>query len=105
MLKITITETPTERRWVVEGRLVGSWVRELRTTWSRTHRSQDGRACIVDLDGVTSIDSRGQAALMAMIGQGARLTAKGVYNGYLVKELMNKARRHLLHGGRTTEQT
>lgn len=42
---------------------------------------------------------------MAMIGQGARLTAKSVYNGYVVKELMNKARRHLLHGGRTAEQT
>jgi hypothetical protein len=85
VLKITITETPTERRWVVEGRLVGPWARELRTMWNKTHPSQGGRTCIIDLSGVTSIDSRGHAALIALIGEGA-------YNEYLVKELMNEKR-------------
>ncbi len=33
MLKITITETLAERRWIVQGRLVAPWVGELRTTW------------------------------------------------------------------------
>ncbi len=30
MLKITIMETATDRRWIVQGRLVGPWVNELR---------------------------------------------------------------------------
>jgi ABC-type transporter Mla MlaB component len=92
VLKITITETATERRWVVEGRLVGLWVTELRTIWQRTRRREDGRASIIDLNGVTVIDSGGQAALVTMIRQGAQLTARTLYGGYLVEQLVNKAR-------------
>jgi hypothetical protein len=55
MLKITITETTAKRRWIVQGRLVGPWVSELRTTWKKAHRSQDQRAFIVDLNDVTFI--------------------------------------------------
>jgi hypothetical protein len=50
MLKITIMETTSERRWIVQGRLVGPWVSELRTTWKRPHRTPDKRACIIDLN-------------------------------------------------------
>ena len=33
MLKITITNTATEQRWILEGRLVAPWVDELKTSW------------------------------------------------------------------------
>ena len=35
MLKITITETPTEQRWVLEGRLAQPWVDVLRRSGGR----------------------------------------------------------------------
>ncbi len=87
MLKITITETPTERRWVVQGRLVGPWVSELRTTWKRAHRSHDKRACIIDLNDVTFIDKSGERLLRAISKKGAQLIAGGMYVKHVVEQL------------------
>jgi hypothetical protein len=86
MLKITITETTAERRWIVQGRLVGPWVSELGTIWKEAHRSQDKRACIVDLNDVTFIDKSGERLLRAMSKKGALLTAKGLYVKHMLEQ-------------------
>ncbi len=91
MLKITITETPTERRFVVQGHLVGPWVRELRTAWKRTHQNHDGRTCIIDLDDVTFVDRSGQRLLRAMWKDGAQLVARGVYTKGVLAEVESRA--------------
>ena len=88
MLKITVTETPGERRWVVQGRLIGPWVAELRATWRRWG-GRDKRTCIIDLNDVTFIDKAGERLLRAMSKKGARLTANGVYIKHLVEHLKN----------------
>jgi anti-anti-sigma regulatory factor len=87
MLKITITETTTERRWTVQGRLVGPWVSELRTTWKEAHRSQDSRACIIDLNDVTFIDKSGERLLRAISKKGAQLIAGGMYVKHMLEQL------------------
>jgi anti-anti-sigma regulatory factor len=89
VLKITMTETPAERRWVVQGRLVGPWVSELRTTWKRTHASQDNRPCIIDLNDVTFIDKSGERLLRALAKKGAQLIATGVYIQHVLEEVKN----------------
>jgi len=87
VLKITITETATDRRWIVQGRLVGPWVSELRTTWKRAHRSDDKRACIIDLNDVTFIDKSGERLLRAMCKKGAQLIARGVYVKHVLEQV------------------
>lgn len=87
MLKITIVETETDRRWIVQGRLVGPWVSELRTTWKRAHRSQDKRACVIDLNDVTFIDKTGERLLRAIAKKGAQLIASGVYVRHQLEQL------------------
>ena len=96
MLKITISETPTERRWVVAGRLVGPWVSELRNTWARTRRSHDKRTCIVDLSDVTFIDKDGERLLWAMSKRGAQFVADGIYIKHVLEQLkrMSKSERN-----------
>jgi len=89
VLKITMTETPAERRWVVQGRLVGPWVSELRTTWKRTHRSRDKRICVIDLNDVTFIDQGGERLLRAMSKKGAQLIAEGVYIKHVIEQVKN----------------
>jgi len=96
VLKITITETPTERRWVVQGRLAGPWVRELRTTWTRMHRSQDERACVIDLNNVTFLDKRGERLLRAMSKKGAQLIANGIYTKYVLEKLKTPGKHRLI---------
>jgi len=87
MLKITITETPTEKRWILQGRLVGPWVDELRTAWKKMHRSQDVRACIVDLNNVTFIDKFGERLLRAISRKGAQLIASGMYTKHVLEKV------------------
>jgi len=87
VLKITIMETATERRWIVQGSLVGPWVSELRTTWKRALRSHDKRACIIDLNDVTFIDKSGERLLRAISKKGAQLIAGGMYVKHVVEQL------------------
>ena len=95
MLKITISETPTERKWVVAGRLVGPWVSELRNTWARTRRSRDKRTYIIDLSDVTFIDKDGERLLRAMSKRGAQFVAHGIYIKHVLEQLkrMSKGQR------------
>ena len=86
-MRITIVETATDRRWIVQGRLVGPWVNELRTTWKKAHRNQDKRACIVDLNDVTFIDKSGERLLRAICNKGAQLIAKGLYLKHVLEQL------------------
>jgi anti-anti-sigma regulatory factor len=87
VLKITITETQTESRWILQGRLVGPWVRELRLCWKKKHRAQSSQRCVVDLNDVTFIDKAGERLLRAMAKKGAELIASGMYTNHLLEKV------------------
>jgi hypothetical protein len=92
MLRITFLQTPVERRLVLEGKLIGTSVRELESAWESVRSGCQECRCVVELTDLTVIDRCGKAALMAMIGSGARLVASGAYNEYLAEQLTNRAR-------------
>jgi hypothetical protein len=96
VLKITIMETATESRWIVEGRLVGPWVNELRTTWKRPQTWQDQRACIIDLHDVTFIDKSGERLLRAMAKKGAHFLASGMYTKHVLEKVKTAGKRGLV---------
>jgi len=79
VLKITRTETPVEEKWILQGRLVGLWVSELRRSWKETHRTDENLKCVVDLNEVTFIDKQGERLLRTMSKDGAQFIATGVY--------------------------
>jgi hypothetical protein len=87
VLKITITETRTENRWILQGRLVGPWVRELRSCWKQKHRLQSGQRCLIDLNDVTFIDKSGERLLRAMSKKGAELVANGMYTKHVLEKV------------------
>jgi anti-anti-sigma regulatory factor len=86
VLKITRTETSAEEKWTLQGRLVGLWVSELRRTWKETHRADDNRKCIVDLNEVTFIDRKGERLLQTMSKQGAQFIATGIYIKHVLQQ-------------------
>jgi len=86
VLKITTTETPAEERWILQGRLVGLWVSELRRSWKQTHRTGNDRKCIVDLNEVTFIDRKGERLLRTMSKEGAQFIASGIYIKHLLQQ-------------------
>jgi predicted nucleic acid-binding Zn ribbon protein len=95
MLKITMTKTPTEERWILHGRLVGPWVRELQAVWRNTHRGDEQQRCVFDLNDVTFVDKGGEKLLRALAKEGVQFEASGIYVRDVVKQLkgQRKARR------------
>jgi anti-anti-sigma regulatory factor len=91
MLKITITNTGTEERWNLQGRLVAPWVNQLKETWKKAHRTAEGRRRIVNLDEVTFIDKSGERMLRSMSNQGAQFVASDVYVKHVIDRVKGKA--------------
>jgi anti-anti-sigma regulatory factor len=90
VLKITRTETPAEETWILQGRLVGLWVSELRRNWAKTRRADDNRKCVVDLNEVTFIDKKGETLLRTMSKQGAQFIATGIYIKHMLQQVSSR---------------
>ena len=90
MLKIRFSETPSEERWTLHGRLTAPWVRELRACWKKKHRRDNQRACIVDLNEITFIDKSGERLLRVLVREGAQCIATGVYTKHVLEQLTIK---------------
>jgi anti-anti-sigma regulatory factor len=101
MLRITIAETLTEQRWMLEGRLVQPWISELKSTWTRTETARQERKCVVDLTGVTFIDKNVEKVLAELSKGGAELIATDCYIRHVVHNVEKKKSSRQL-GGRGT---
>jgi outer membrane protein TolC len=95
MLKISFSETPAEEKWILEGRLSGAWVRELRASWKTNHQTDKKRACIVDLKEVTFIDKSGERLLRALRNEGAQFVSGGCYVRHIVERLKVRRKRKI----------
>jgi anti-anti-sigma regulatory factor len=83
MLKITIEREGTPVRFLLEGRLAGAWVDEARKAW----QALSHRQAVIDLTGVTYVDTDGKALLTAMWREGADLQAAGCCTKFIVDEI------------------
>ena len=90
MLRITMTENASEQRWVLQGRLTGSFLEELTANWHANRDFPSPRDLVVDLNEVTCIDKDGEQVLLMMINDGAKFVANGVYTRHLVESLQKK---------------
>jgi anti-anti-sigma regulatory factor len=75
MLKITLHDYQASLLFVLEGRLCGPWVGELRQCWQTAASTLHSRTATVDLKEVDFVDSEGQALLAEMQKAGVRLRA------------------------------
>jgi anti-anti-sigma factor len=86
MLKITTHKKAQSTTLEIEGRLTGPWVEELDRCWRSVADPQQSRI-VVDLTGVTFIDSEGKALLARMWQQGAKLHAVGCLTRCIVEDI------------------
>jgi anti-anti-sigma regulatory factor len=92
MLRITKIDTPSEQKLILEGRLTEPWIADLRSHWKETRHAHPERKFVVDLRGVTRIDSAGEGALALMKTEGAGFLASGIRMKHLVKDLEIEAK-------------
>jgi hypothetical protein len=92
MLRITVSETNSEQRWTLQGRLAGPWVAQLQTCWAEAQADRAGRSCVIDVTNLTSVDRQGEELLQAMIREGAQFRACGVYIKHMLENLSMRCR-------------
>src|SRR6202035_96413 len=90
MFKISIVDTPAQRRLVVEGRLSEPWINELRATWRNTSRDLAGRKLVIDLSSLTVISREGEDAILDLMKQGAKFSCGGVLTRFVLKRLARR---------------
>ena len=76
---------------ILEGRLAGPWVEELNSYWHQMSVDQQ-RHTVIDLTGVTFIDSIGKTLLTGLWQQGAELRAVGCLTRCIVEEITKAGR-------------
>lgn len=86
MLKITVVERRRQRRLLVEGRLIAPWVAELMSAYEAAKTNLEERELVVDLRGLTAISPEGEAVLLRLMGEKARILC-GVYMKEVLKQL------------------
>ena len=97
MLRITINDQPPMTNFVLEGKLIGPWVKELEKCWESALAAEPARTMLVNLAAVTFIDAEGRALLARMRRQGVRLLSHGVLIDAIVAKIETE------EGRKTTE--
>ena len=87
MLRTTITDTPFEQKWVLQGRLCGQWAVDLKEKWESTRSSRVGRTSTVDLEDVICVDNKGETLLLEMAAEGTALIANRAYMRHILESL------------------
>ena len=71
---------------ILEGRLAGPWVEELKSYWRQMSVNQQS-GTMIDLTSVTFIDADGKALLTRLWRQGAELRASGCLTRCIIEEI------------------
>jgi hypothetical protein len=93
MLKISILDTPSQCRLLIEGKLIGPWATELANVWRQATADLNGRALIIDVKGLTAITEDGENVLLELIKAGASFRSSGVFTKQVLKRQARKIRR------------
>jgi len=87
MLRVTtkVEEEQSRVTLKLEGKLAGPWVSEFERCWCLT--LEKWKDVVVELEGVTFIDSKGKCLLAKIHGQGAKLIGTGLMTRSIIEEI------------------
>jgi hypothetical protein len=90
MFKISIVETQSQRRLVLEGTLVRPWTAEVERAWKSAGEELQGRKLVIDLTNVTLINLDGEETLFKLMREGAKFLSGDVFTKHVVKRLTQR---------------
>ena len=94
MLRISVIDSRTERRLVLEGKLIAPWVAELRSAWKAANGEIENRALVVDLENITVMSQEGENALLELMSEGAKFRCSGVLTKHVIQQLRRRSKRN-----------
>ena len=87
MLKISIIDSPTRRRVVIEGKLIDLWAAELRNAWETARADLRGRELVVDLKQITAISQESENLLLELMKHRVTIRCSGVFTKHVLHQL------------------
>ena len=94
MLKICMVENRSQRRLVVEGKLVAPWAGELRAACEKARVGLGDRELVVEVKNLTAINQAGENVLLELMKQGVRFRGSGVFTKHMLKQLARRVDRN-----------
>ena len=94
MLKISLIDSPRQRRVIVEGKLIAPWTAELRNACQEARADLRGRELVIEMKQVTTISQEGENVILELINGGIRFRCDGMFTKRVVKELTRRASRN-----------
>jgi len=92
MLKISVIDSRTERRLVLEGKLIGPWVAELRKASKDARGEIADRALVLDVKNVCVVSEEGENAFLELMSEGAKFRCSGVITKHLIQQLRRRSK-------------
>lgn len=87
MLRISVNTDSHSNTLKLEGKIAGPWVNELRRAWGAFATDSEASPVVLDLSGVTFIDSEGEKLLEWLFHQGAQLSGGPLMTKYIVDKV------------------
>lgn len=94
MLKISMVDGRTQRRLVLEGKLVAPWATELRTACQAAKADLNGRELVVEVKNLTAINQAGENVLLELMKEGVKFRGCGVFTKHMLKQLASRVNRN-----------
>lgn len=94
MLKISMVDGRTQRRLVLEGKLVAPWAAELRTACQKAKTDLNGRELLVEVKNLTAINQAGENVLLELMKEGVKFRGFGVFTKHMLKQLASRVNRN-----------
>jgi hypothetical protein len=93
-LKISIIESRSQCRLVLEGKLIAPWATELRTECAKAQVELQGRELVVDMRNVTAVSQEGENVVVELMNEGIKFRGGGVFTRHVLKQLARQKRRN-----------
>jgi anti-anti-sigma regulatory factor len=97
MLKICTVENRSQRRLVLEGKLVAPWAGELRVACEKARADLGDRELVVDVKNLTAISQAGENVLIELMTEGVKFRGSGVFTKHMLKQLARRCRDNRNH--------
>jgi hypothetical protein len=92
MLKISIVDTRTQRRLVIEGKLVSPWVSEVQSARERALAGLNGRELLIDVRNLTAINQEGENLFCQLMREGVKVRCSGVFTKHVFAQLSRRSK-------------
>ena len=90
MFRISIVETASQRRLVLEGKLISPWTHDVEAAWKTAGQQLNGRKLVIDLTNVTLISRDGESTLFRLMSDGAKFASGDVLTRHVLKQLARR---------------